>query len=169
MFQILNVLAKPVLCIHTHIYNVYIIYNNINILYIYTKCSFKCSFLVRRIIASNTSFKALTLDFIKRHNTTSQLPSHPPNHNINLTWEICKNDQLEENFYWNIRLTWKWHFTLCYVNQKRFVKRGGRLGEVDSANHASLRGFGQQLPAGLLGVQVLQWKLQNKDDYFPDS
>ena len=68
MVQILNVLAKCILS------------------FFFFKFSFKSSFLVCRIITPNSSFKALTLELIKRH--TIPLP----------TWKTCKKQPAGREF-----------------------------------------------------------------------
>lgn len=115
MVQILNVLAKRIL----------------SFLF---KFSFKSSFLVCRIITPNSSFKALTLELIKRH--TIPLP----------TWKPCKKQPAGREFLLgNIRtildycdsdiLPW-----VTWTRKAWLTHGGGGLGEVGSARLVPPRG-----------------------------
>lgn len=102
MVQILNVLAKRIL----------------SFLF---KFSFKSSFLVCRIITPNSSFKALTLELIKRH--TIPLP----------TWKPCKKQPAGREFLLgNIRtiLDYCDSDILPWVTwtRKAWLTHGGRAG-----------------------------------------
>lgn len=114
MVQILNVLAKRIL----------------SFLF---KFSFKSSFLVCRIITPNSSFKALTLELIKRH--TIPLP----------TWKPCKKQPAGREFLLgNIRtiLDYCDSDILPWVTwtRKAWLTHGGRAGEVGSARLVPPRG-----------------------------